>query len=47
VLCHVIVKIATAFGCCLLQEMNAALQLLLAHDLPAVQCAKLDVERCR
>jgi hypothetical protein len=30
-----------------LQEMNAALQLLLAHDLPAEQCAKLDVERCR
>ncbi|WIA30634.1 hypothetical protein OEZ86_000712 [Tetradesmus obliquus] len=30
-----------------LQEMNAALRLLLAHDLPAEQCAKLDTERCR
>ncbi|KAF6259450.1 hypothetical protein COO60DRAFT_1010901 [Scenedesmus sp. NREL 46B-D3] len=30
-----------------LQEINATLQLLLAHDLPAMHCTKLDVERCR
>jgi hypothetical protein len=46
VICHVS-QLSLLFDCCWLQEMNAALQLLLAHNLPAVQCAKLDVERCR